>query len=75
MLIEQAAYRNRWRTVSPQAKLVLALAGWLAAWLAGTPQAALAVALVLLLLTCLGAGVSFTLFLRAAAPAVRDRAR
>jgi len=69
MLIEQAAYRNRWRTVSPQAKLVLALAGWLAAWLAGTPQAALAVALVLLLLTCLGAGVSFTLFLRAAAPA------
>ncbi len=70
MLIEQAAYRNRWRAVSPQAKLVLATAGWLAAALSQTPQAALAVAGMLVLLIHLGAGVSPFLMLRAAAPAV-----
>ena len=47
MLIEQAAYGNRWRRVSPAAKASLALAGLLAAFVAATPAAAAGVALLL----------------------------
>lgn len=70
MLIEEAAYANRWRAVSPAAKAGFALAGLAAAHLAATPGAALAVAALLALAACLGAGVAWTVYLRVAAPAV-----
>lgn len=68
--IEQAAYGNRWRFVSPGAKAGFALAGLLAAFLAHAPQNALGVALLLAGTTIAGAGVAWRLYLRVAAPAV-----
>ncbi len=68
MLIEQAAYGNRWRQVSPAAKGSFALAGLLAAFLAHSPQNALGVTLLLAASTLAGAGVSFRLYLRVALP-------
>lgn len=70
MLIEQAAYGNRWRRASAAAKGSFALAGLLAAFLANAPQNALGVAIVLAACTVLGAGVAWRLYLRVAAPAV-----
>ena len=70
MLIEQAAYANRWRGVSPAAKAAFALAGLLAAFAAVSPGAALRLALCSAVLTCVGAGVPAGLYLRVAAPAV-----
>ena len=70
MLIEQAAYANRWRGVSPAAKAAFALAGLLAAFAAVSPGAALRLALCSAMLTCVGAGVPAGLYLRVAAPAV-----
>ncbi|EXI69170.1 MAG: Energy-coupling factor transporter transmembrane protein CbiQ [Candidatus Accumulibacter adjunctus] len=70
MLIEQAAYGNRWRRVSPAAKGSLALAGLLAAFVAATPATAACVALLLALTTVLGARVAAGVYLRVAAPAV-----
>lgn len=70
MLIEQAAYGNRWRRVSPEAKACWALAGLIAAFAAASPGAGLLVAGLLSLTTSLGAGVPYGLYLRAAAPAV-----
>lgn len=70
MLIEQAAYGNRWRRVNPAAKGTFALAGLLAAFAAPTPPAAALIAALLAGVVCLGAGVAPGLYLRAAAPAV-----
>lgn len=70
MLIEQAAYTNRWRRCCPLAKLGFAFAGLLAAHLASTPVVAAGIALSLGSLTVLGAGVSLSLYARVAAPAV-----
>lgn len=69
MLIEQAAYGNRWRQVSPQAKACFALAGLVAAFAAASPGAALRVALLSCMITCFGAGVPGGLYLRVAVPA------
>ena len=69
MLIEEAAYGNRWRRVSPAAKGVFALTGLIAAFAAPTPPAALAVAALLAATASLGAGVAAGLYLRVAAPA------
>lgn len=69
MLIEQAAYGNRWRRVSPTAKGAFALAGLLAAFAAPTPPAAALVAALLVGTACLGAGVAPGLYLRVATPA------
>ncbi len=69
MLIEQAAYANRWRRVAPAAKACLALAALISAGLAPTPATAAGLAAGLMLLTCFGAGVPFGLFVRVAAPA------
>ena len=44
MLIEEAAQRNRWRGVCPQAKALFAAAGLVAANLAATPAVPLSVA-------------------------------
>ena len=68
MLIEQAAYGNRWRRVSPAAKGAFALAGLLAAFLAHSPQNALGVALLLAASTLLGAAVPMRLYGRVALP-------
>ncbi len=70
MLIEQAAYSNRWRRISPTAKGSFALAGLLAAFLAHAPQNGLGVALALAACTLFGAGVGLRLYLRVAAPAI-----
>ena len=70
MLIEQAAYANRWRRVTPAAKGCLALAGLVSAFLASTPTLAAGVAALLMLATCLGAGVPVWHFIRVAAPAI-----
>ena len=69
MLIEQSAYANRWRAVSPAAKGGFALGGLLAAFVANTPTAAAGIALVVVATTLLGARVSPWLYLRVAAPA------
>lgn len=68
MLIEQAAYGNRWRRVSPAAKGAFALAGLFAAFLAHSPQNALGVALLLAASTLLGAAVPMRLYGRVALP-------
>ena len=70
MLIEQAAYANRWRHVAPAAKGVFALAGFIAAFAAATPRAALAVAALICLVTLVGARVAAGRYLRVAAPAL-----
>ena len=44
MLIEQSAYSNRWRGVSPSAEGLFALFGLIAAFAASTPLAACVVA-------------------------------
>ncbi len=69
MLIEQAAYGNRWRQVSPAAKGAFALAGLIAAFAAPTPLVAAGIAVLLAVTACLGAGVAPGLYLRVAAPA------
>ena len=70
MLIEQSAYANRWRAVSPAAKAVLALCGIVAAFAAVSPAAALAVAALLAASTTLGARVPLGRYLCVAAPAL-----
>lgn len=67
MLIEEAAYANRWRLVSPAAKATLAACGLVAAFVARQPAAALLVGALLTLTTTAGAGVSPRRFLRVAA--------
>jgi len=69
VLIEQAAYGNRWRQVSPAAKGAFALAGLIAAFAAPTPLVAAGIAVLLAVTACLGAGVAPGLYLRVAAPA------
>lgn len=70
MLVEQAAYESRWRTVTPGAKILFSACGMVAAFLAPFPAAALGVATLFWLLACLGAGVAWGLYLRIAAPAL-----
>ena len=70
MLIEQSAYANRWRRVDPAAKGAFALAGFVAAFAAATPRAALAVAALIGLATLVGARVAPARYLRVAAPAL-----
>ena len=69
MLIEQSAYANRWRGVSPAAKGLFALSGLIAAFAASTPQAAAASAFLLVVVTLAGARVAANRLMRVAAPA------
>lgn len=69
MRIEQSAYANRWRGVSPAAKGGFALSGLLAAFAADRPEGALLVALLLATATLAGAGVPLARYLRVAFPA------
>lgn len=70
MLIEESAYSNRWRRVSPSAKGLFSLFGIVAAYAATTPVTACCVALILFAVTVLGAGIPARSYLRAAAPAL-----
>lgn len=68
MRIEQSAYANRWRQVSPAAKGILALGGFIAAFVAGTPQSAVLIAGLLLAVALLGARIAPGTYLRVALP-------
>lgn len=68
MLIEQSAYANRWRSVAPAAKGLFALSGFVAAFVACRPEAALVVTLLIVIVTLAGAGVALGRFLRVAVP-------
>jgi cobalt/nickel transport system permease protein len=70
MLIEDSAYSNRWRHVSPSAKGLFALCGMLASYAAATPASACVVAAILCTVTILGAGIAPARYLRVAAPAL-----
>lgn len=70
MLIEQSAYTNRWRRVSPAAKGLFSLCGLVAAFAAATPATASSIAAVLCAVTVLGAGIPPERYLRVAAPAL-----
>lgn len=69
MLIEQSAYANRWRSVSPAAKGLFAVAGLVAAFAARTPLLAAGVAIIMLAATLCGARVAPSRLARVAAPA------
>ena len=68
MLIEQCAYGNRWRFVSPAAKAVFGLGGFVAAFAAGRAEVAFAVATAIAAITLLGAGIPAGRDLRIALP-------
>lgn len=70
MLIEQSAYANRWRQVSPAAKGLFAACGFVAVFAAKSPLTATLLAGLLLAVTVLGAGITATRYLRVAAPAL-----
>lgn len=70
MLIEQSAYSNRWRPVSPAAKGLFAVSGFIAAFAAGTPLSAVTVAGLLSMVSVFGAGIAPAHYLRVAAPAL-----
>lgn len=70
MLIEQSAYANRWRSVSPAAKGLFALGGLVAAFAARTPVAALVVTGLVMATTLFGARVPVGRWARVAAPAL-----
>lgn len=70
MLIEQAAYANRWRPVSPAAKGLFAACALAASFAAGTPSTAALIAAVLMAVTVLGAGITLLSYWRVGAPAL-----
>jgi cobalt/nickel transport system permease protein len=70
VLIEQSAYTNRWRQVSPAAKGLFSLCGLVASFAATTPATACSIAAVLFIVTVLGAGIPPLRYLRGAAPAL-----
>ena len=70
MLIEQSAYTNRWRQVTPAAKGLFSLCGLVAAYAAATPAGACGIAAALCAVTVLGAGIPPLRYLRVAAPAL-----
>jgi hypothetical protein len=70
VLIEQSAYSNRWRCVSPAAKGLFATCGFVAIFAAKSPLTATFIAGLLLAVTLIGAGITPTRYLRVAAPAL-----
>jgi cobalt/nickel transport system permease protein len=67
MLIEQLSYSNRWRRVHPAAKSVFALCGMVAAYLTHSSVVAFMMALLLIAVTCLGAGIPLVSYVRVCA--------
>lgn len=70
MLIEQSAYTNRLRQVSPAAKGLFSLCGMIAVYASATPVTACGVAAALSAVTVLVAGIPPGRYLRVAAPAL-----
>lgn len=70
MLIEQSAYANRWRQVSPAAKGLFAASGFVAVFAANSPLTAAIVTALLVAASWLGAGIAPGRYLRVAAPAL-----
>lgn len=68
MLIEQCAYNNRWRRVSPVAKGAFASCGIMAAFLGSTPRTTIILAVLMTAITVLGAGVPLRSYLKVALP-------
>lgn len=64
MLLEQWAYRNRWRRVHPGAKTLVTLAAVASAFLSGQPWFLLALAASLALITIGGARIPWRVYLR-----------
>ncbi|BCS53197.1 cobalt ECF transporter T component CbiQ [Geobacter sp. SVR] len=70
MLLERHAHANRWRRVDPAAKGLFTLCGLAAVFMAPRPAVAAGLALVLAVVTLLGAGTPLKDYLRVAAPAL-----
>jgi cobalt/nickel transport system permease protein len=70
VLIEQSAYTNLWRRVTPAAKGLFSLCGLVAAFAAATPATACGIAAVLCAVTMIGAGIPPVRYMRVAAPAL-----
>lgn len=70
MLVERHASANRWRQVTPAAKGLFTLCGFVAVFSAPRPAVAAGLALVLAAVTLVGAGIPLTSYLRVAAPAL-----
>lgn len=70
MLIEESAYSNRWRKVSPAAKGLFALAALVAAFVAATPVTAVIIAALVAGATVAGAQVAPGRYFRVALPAL-----
>ncbi len=70
MLIEQCAYTNRWRQVSPAAKGLFTSCGIVAAFVARSPLTTCCLAVIILAVAVVGARVSLFRFLKVALPAV-----
>jgi cobalt/nickel transport system permease protein len=68
MLIEQCAYGNPWRRVSPAAKGLFTVCGIVAAFLARSPQATIIPAAIMVATTVLGARVPLRQYLKVALP-------
>ena len=68
MLIEQCAYSNRWRRVSPAAKGLFSACGIVAAFLASTPRTTIILTGLVTMITVLGAGVPLRRYLKVALP-------
>ncbi len=68
MLIEQCAYANRWRFVSPAAKALFCLAGLVAAFVARHAGATALIAVLLVLTTLIGAAIPARNYVRIALP-------
>lgn len=70
MLIDQAAYGNRWRQVNPVAKAVFSICGMVAAFLVTPLWLASILALSIITVTIIGAGVPLRHYLKVSAPAL-----
>lgn len=68
VLIEQTAYTNRWRQVSPIAKGVFALAGIMAAFVAKNPAISFYIAIFMVAVAVFGARIPLFRYLRVAIP-------
>ena len=68
MLIEQCAYTNRWRFVSPAAQALFCLCGLIAAFAANHAAAGALVAILTVMATLVGAGILVRNYFRIALP-------
>jgi len=70
VLIDRIVNACPWRDISPAAKSLFALSGFIAIFAAGQPSTAAIVSALLILVTLFGAGIKLGAYLRVAAPAL-----